>query len=152
MKRLCASACLLGVPCRWDGDSRPSEAVRRLAAGAEIVPFCPEAAAGLGCPRPPIRLVRTGDGIRALRVDGAGDATEALRAACAAEADELARAGGADAFVLKSHSPSCGLASPLHDRDGREIGTAPGVWAALARERFPDALFLDETDAARAAP
>ena len=31
MKRLCVSACLLGVPCRWKGDAKPCEAVQRLA-------------------------------------------------------------------------------------------------------------------------
>ena len=185
MKRLCVSACLLGVPCRWKGDAKPCEAVQRLVARAvvraldpatrralgeshaesaenaemELVPFCPELAAGLGCPRPPIELVQ-GEAsepstvstastsstfqprgsalpIRVLRVDRQGDATDALRAACEAEAEALARAGGVDGFILKSRSPSCGLASPLHDPAGREIGTAPGLWAALARERFP---------------
>ena len=191
MKRLCVSACLLGIPCRWKGDAKPCEAVQRLAERAavraldpatrralgeshaesaevvshaesaenaemELVPFCPELAAGLGCPRPPIELVQ-GEAsepstvstastfqprgsalpIRVLRVDRQGDATDALRAACEAEAEALARAGGVDGFVLKSRSPSCGLASPLHDPAGREIGTAPGLWAALARERFP---------------
>ena len=150
-KRLCVSACLLGVPCRWKGDSKPCEAVQRLAecARVEIVPFCPELAAGLGCPRPPIELVRTDEGVRALRVDRTDDATDALRAACEAQADALARSGGADGFVLKSRSPSCGLAAPLHDAAGRETGTAPGLWAALARERFPGARFLDETTVPR---
>lgn len=209
MKRLCVSACLLGVPCRWKGDAKPCEAVQRLAEHAvvraldpatrkalekhhaefaefedrdgstsrpfesgravsaspparpriELVPFCPELAAGLGCPRPPIELVQ-GEGsppstastvqprglapIRVLRVDRKGDATDALLAACEAEADTLARTGGVDGFLLKSRSPSCGLASPLHDAAGREIGSAPGLWAALARERFPDADFQDE--------
>ena len=171
MKRLCVSACLLGVPCRWKGDAKPCEAVQRLVARAavraldpatrralekshaesaefaeiELVPFCPEIAAGLGCPRPPIELVADGARVRALRVDRRGDATAALRAACEAQADALARAGGVDGFVLKSRSPSCGLASPLHDMDGRENGPAPGPWAAVARERFPDADFRDET-------
>ncbi len=182
--RVCVSACLLGVPCRWKGDSKPCEAVQRLAKDAriEIVPFCPEVAAGLGCPRPPIELVMTplasgskfhdpssqiadsnlepgaceqtnpercGVRVHALRVDRTGDATDALRAACEEQADALARSGGADAFVLKSRSPSCGLAAPLHDAAGRETGTAPGFWAALARERFPAARFFDETTASR---
>ena len=197
MKRLCVSACLLGVPCRWKGDAKPCEAVQRLAeraavraldpatrralgeshaesaevvshaesaenAEVELVPFCPELAAGLGCPRPPIELVQ-GEAsepstvstastfqpresalpIRVLRVDRQGDATGALRAACEAEAEALARAGGVDAFVLKSRSPSCGLASPLHDMQGRETGAAPGLWASLARERFPGAAFRE---------
>ena len=182
MKRLCVSACLLGAPCRWKGDSKPCEAVQRLAEGAkvraldaqtarflsqaefaepfsftddrgpggaavEIVPFCPEVAAGLGCPRPPIELVRTDEGVRVLRVDRKGDVTDALRAACEAQADALARTGGVDGFILKARSPSCGLSSPLHDAAGRQIGAAPGLWAALARERFPAADFRDETNA-----
>ena len=149
MKRLCVSACLLGVPCRWKGDAKPCEAVQRLAddPDVEIVPFCPELAAGLGCPRPPIELVDDGGRVRVLRVDRTGDATDALRAACEAQAEALERAGGVDGFVLKARSPSCGLASPLHDMDGRETGVAPGLWAALARERFPGAAFLDETEA-----
>ena len=148
MKRLCVSACLLGAPCRWKGDSKPCEAVQRLAekADIEIVPFCPELAAGLGCPRPPIELVRETPGapVRVLRVDRQGDVTDVLRAACEAQTDALARTGGVDGFILKARSPSCGLSSPLHDLSGRETGAAPGIWAALARERFPDADFRDE--------
>ena len=209
MKRLCVSACLLGVPCRWKGDARPCEGVLRLAeravvrtldpatrramekhhaesaegaefvshaesaenAEVELVPFCPELAAGLGCPRPPIELVQGAVSnpstastistsstlqprgsalpIRVLRVDRKGDATDALRAACEAEAEALERAGGVDGFVLKARSPSCGLASPLHDAAGREIGTAPGLWAALAAERFPSAERVDEAHFSR---
>jgi len=137
----------------------------------ELVPFCPELAAGLGCPRPPIELeegavsnpstastISTSSTlqprgsalpIRVLRVDRKGDATEALRAACEAEAEALEHAGGVDGFVLKARSPSCGLASPLHDAAGREIGTAPGLWAALAAERFPSAERVDEAHFSR---
>ena len=140
-------------------------------AEVELVPFCPELAAGLGCPRPPIELVEGAVSnpsttstistsstlqprgsalpIRVLRVDRKGDATDALRAACEAEAEALERAGGVDGFVLKARSPSCGLASLLHDAAGREIGTAPGLWAALAAERFPSAERVDEAHFSR---
>lgn len=153
MRRFCVSACLLGIPCRWKGDARPCEAATRLADDprVEVEPFCPELAAGLGCPRPPIELVRGEPGapVRALRVDRTADATDPLRAACEAEAKELARAGGVAGFVLKSRSPSCGPSTPLHDPDGREIGSAPGIWAAVVRERFPDLpLWTEETFAA----
>ena len=126
MKRLCVSACLLGVPCRWKGDSKPCEAVRRLADDPRvaIVPFCPELAAGLGCPRPPIELVRTDEGVRVLRVDRTGDATDAIRAACEAQADALARSGGVDAFVLKSRSPSCGSKARSHSSNSRRSMSA----------------------------
>ena len=148
-----------------------SHAESAESAEVELVPFCPELAAGLGCPRPPIELVQGAVSnpstastistsstlrprgsalpIRVLRVDRKGDATDALRAACEAEAEALERAGGVDGFVLKARSPSCGLASPLHDAAGREIGTAPGLWAALAAERFPSAERVDEAHFSR---
>ena len=148
-----------------------SHAESAESAEVELVPFCPELAAGLGCPRPPIELVEGAVSnpsttstistsstlqprgsalpIRVLRVDRKGDATDALRAACEAEAEALERAGGVDGFVLKARSPSCGLASPLHDAAGREIGTAPGLWAALAAERFPSAERVDEAHFSR---
>ena len=51
-KRVLVSACLLGMPCRYDGRAKPCEAVLRLAAaGAELVPVCPEQLGGLPTPR-----------------------------------------------------------------------------------------------------
>ena len=119
-------------------------------AEVELVPFCPEVS-NPSTISTSSTLQPRGSAlpIRVLRVDRKGDATDALRAACEAEAEALERAGGVDGFVLKARSPSCGLASPLHDAAGREIGTAPGLWAALAAERFPSAERVDEAHFSR---
>ncbi|MFP2899608.1 2-thiouracil desulfurase family protein [Corallococcus sp. 4LFB] len=50
------SACLLGEACRYDGRSQRSESVLAALEGKAVIPICPEAAAGLGIPRPPVDL------------------------------------------------------------------------------------------------
>ncbi len=51
------SACLLGVPCRYDGSSKPVDAVMRLGRCYKLVPICPEVAGGLPVPHPPCEIV-----------------------------------------------------------------------------------------------
>ena len=41
------SACLLGLPCRYDGRARPHAALQKLAAGGGVLPCCPEVLAGM---------------------------------------------------------------------------------------------------------
>ena len=50
------SACLAGLPCRYDGKSKPNAACQAvlLAEGALLV--CPECMGGLPTPRPPAEL------------------------------------------------------------------------------------------------
>ena len=51
MKHVLVSACLLGMPCRYDGRSKPA-ALTELSRAAALVPFCPEIYGGLPTPRP----------------------------------------------------------------------------------------------------
>ncbi len=67
------SACLMGVPCRYDGQGKPTS----LGPGP-WVPVCPEVVAGFGVPRPAIE--RSGDQI--LVVDTREDVTAPLSKAC----------------------------------------------------------------------
>lgn len=60
--KILVSACLLGVPCRYDGASKAHGDVVRLAeAGHVLIPVCPEQLGGLPTPRPPAE--RRGDGV-----------------------------------------------------------------------------------------
>ena len=45
--KLLISACLLGIPCRYDGASKPQSWVEKLAERHELVPVCPEQLGGL---------------------------------------------------------------------------------------------------------
>ena len=146
MKRIAISSCLLGVPCRYDGKSK-SVNLECLGPEVDFFPFCPEMAAGLGCPRAPIELVENGNELpRVMGVNDRTDVTGRLREACKRQADSLASQGGADLFLLKARSPSCGKCSPLHALDGTIVGTAPGEWARQVKTRFPNTPIWTEED------
>lgn len=153
--KIVISPCLLGRPVRYDGRSKPAQ-LPAWFADAELIPFCPEVAAGLGTPRPPIELVAAAasaapaaaaPAIRVVRVTDRADITDRIAAACDAMAARLlASSTPVDLFVLKARSPSCGISSPLHDADGVEIGAAPGIWAAAVKARFPQAKIITEEE------
>ena len=103
------SACLLGQPVRYDGGDKSNTLVRKLLGERfDIFPLCPEAEAGLGIPRPPVQLVRNGEGmIEVLGVEEVLDVTGALRDFSHRSIAKLV--GRIDGAVLKSRSPSCGI-------------------------------------------
>lgn len=100
--KLLVSACLLGVPCRFDGAARPNAAVMALAKEHELIPICPECYGGLPIPRVPSE--RRGEGVIA---QSGADVTAQYRRGAAA-ALRLATLLGAEAAILKERSPSCG--------------------------------------------
>lgn len=107
------SACLLGLPCRYDGGSCPVPALQRLAALGQAIPICPEVVGGLPTPRPPAEI-QGGDGgdvldgqARVVREDGTDVSGEFVAGARAAL--HLARRCGVTRAVLKANSPSCGV-------------------------------------------
>ncbi len=103
-KRCLVSACLLGVPCRYDGRSVPCARVMKMAEeGFILFPVCPEQLGGLPTPRTPAEIQRDG---RVVTRDGR-DVTENYLAG-AREAVRLAALLGCGRAVLKARSPSCG--------------------------------------------
>jgi uncharacterized protein YbbK (DUF523 family) len=144
--RVGISSCLLGEAVRYDGGhKRDSLLVEELGHQVEWVPVCPEVEMGLGIPRPPMRLVLLGGETRLITPSTAADHTQSMRAWSAQRLDELASANLCG-YVLKSRSPSCGLASvPLFDDRGSPTGEASGLFAAALLARFPDLPIEEET-------
>ena len=101
--RYVVSGCLAGLSCRYDGGSKPCEAVRRLVEDGLAVTACPESLSGLPVPRPPCEqrdgrvVMRTGE-----------DVTEAFERG-AERAMRIVREHGCTAAILKARSPSCGF-------------------------------------------
>ena len=96
------SACLLGIPCRYDGTGFADERVLALAKKYHLIPVCPEQLGGLPTPRPPVERHDT----RVLSRDER-DFTAAF-ARGAEETLRLARLFSCRIAVLKANSPSCG--------------------------------------------
>ncbi len=128
------SACLAGVPCRYDGGALPDTEVVALVAAGRAVAVCPEVAAGMPTPRGAAEIVG-GDGYdvldrraRVLTVDGE-DCTEAFRHGAELVTGE-ATALGVRTAVLQARSPSCG-AGAIHDgRFAGRVVPGDGVLAA----------------------
>ena len=113
--RLLVSACLLGLCCRYDGGSKPCQAVIDLRDQHQLIPVCPEQLGGLPTPRLPAEIQPDG---RVVNRQGQ-DVTAAYRKG-AEEALRLFRTLRCDAALLKARSPSCGCAQVY---DGAFTGT-----------------------------
>ncbi|HBF42815.1 MAG TPA: DUF523 domain-containing protein [Desulfobacteraceae bacterium] len=128
------SACLLGIHCRYDGQSSPCTKLIDLVATFPFVPFCPEQLGGLATPRSPADI-RGGDGYdvlsgsaRVINTDGK-DVTEAFKKG-ALEALRLAQLTSAEIAIMKDKSPSCGLRTPYCENPS---GFGIGITAALLK-------------------
>lgn len=128
------SACMSGIPCRFDGQAKPTKTALELVERGEAVLVCPEEMGGLPTPRPPAEIVG-GDGddvldgrAKVLTADGVDVTEEYVRGA--QRAADVAEEHGVTSAVLKSKSPACGC-SRIYD--GTHSGTmvdGRGVFAA----------------------
>lgn len=131
------SSCLLGEAVRYDGGHKLDRYVNGvLGRWFEYVPFCPEALAGLGVPRPPIRLAGDPAAPRAVRVgDDSVDVSEALQAATRRVVPEVERLRG---YIFKRASPSCGMERvKVYQAPGRAPRMGRGLFARAVMETYP---------------
>jgi len=137
--RIGVSSCLLGEEVRYDGQHARSRYVTdHLARFAEFVSVCPELDAGLGTPRPALRIVRR-DGESRLETSSTGeDLTERFHAAADARMDRLDELGELDGYVVKKSSPSCGMERvKIYAASGGGSRDGVGLFTARLRERYP---------------
>lgn len=105
------SACLLGIPCRYDGRPKSRRSILKLP-NIIVVPVCPEQLGGLPTPRPAAYLVG-GDGRAVIRgratvKDVSGEDVTRFFLLGARNVCRVARMSGARYAILKEGSPSCG--------------------------------------------
>ena len=131
------SSCLLGHAVRYDGGHKLDRWVTGvLGRYFDYVAFCPEALAGLGIPRPPIRLTGNPVTPRAVRVDDASvDVTDALAAAARRTVPELRALRG---YIFKRGSPSCGMERvKVHGAPGKPPRMGRGLFAHAVMQAHP---------------
>ena len=127
MDKLLVSACLLGIPCRYDGRSKADARIQALAEKYELIPVCPEELGGLPTPREPSE--RRGE--RVVMRSGRDVTAEYRRGAEAALA--LCLKNGCKAAVLKEKSPSCGCGQVYDGTFSRRLIEGDGVTAELLK-------------------
>ena len=131
------SSCLLGDRVRYDGGHKGHSYITgTLGEYFEFRSFCPELAIGLGVPRKPIRLVRTGEkDIHCVEInDQDKNYTEQLTDCAEAQSAWLKTLCG---YILKKDSPSCGMERVKVWGDNMPMRDGVGLFARRLMENFP---------------
>ena len=123
--KILVSACLLGEPCRYDGKSKPNEAVILLKEKHTLIPVCPEVLGGLKTPRIPAEV----QGDRVVRVDGYDVTKEYINGAKITL--DIAKRECVEIAILKSKSPSCSNKQIYDGTFTRTLIDGKGITARL---------------------
>lgn len=122
------SACLLGVPCRYDGTGKADGRLLALAKTHVLIPVCPEQLGGLPTPRPSAERY----GTRIITLDER-DLTTAFTKG-AEQTLYLAQLYGCRIAILKANSPSCGNGQVYDGTFSGKLVPGDGLTAALLKQ------------------
>ncbi len=140
MTNILISACLLGIPCRYDGAVGKTINISHLREKYNLIPVCPEIYGGLPTPRVPGE--RSGDSV--IMKDGTDVTENFLRGARAAY--ELCLKFDCKIALLKARSPSCGKGEIYDGSFTGSLIAGDGVTAEYLIERGIEVLCEDEID------
>ncbi len=133
------SACLLGIPCRWDGKAarNPLELSMLGGKNIHITPVCPEQLAGFPTPRSPVEIVG-GDGFdvlegRANVKTREGEDVTGIFLRGARLVGQIATIVGATRMISQGKSPSCSNIEIYDGTFSHELRKGVGVTSAFLR-------------------
>jgi len=106
--RVVVSACLEFEKVRYNGQVVPCELVKKLEPYVDFIKVCPEFAIGLGVPREPIRIIKSGEDYRLVQPRTGRDVTGEMNTFTD---DFLQALPTVDGFIFKSKSPTIGLSN-----------------------------------------
>ena len=114
-KAILVSACLLGLPTRYDGKAKPSQAVTDYLEREDLlpIPICPEQLAGMSTPREKT-FFHSGGGHDVLAEQGevisaSGQSMNEVFCRGAKLVLKIAQLSDCHRALLKERSPSCGV-------------------------------------------
>lgn len=140
------SACLLGEGVRYDGGHKHDRYITgTLGRYFEWVPVCPELEAGLGVPRPALRLETREGRVRLIQHKTEADMTELMEDYSRNRVAAL-QSMDLSGYILKSKSPSCGKGGiKVYAGYGVRPAThGVGVFADLIMKALPNLPVEDE--------
>jgi len=139
------SSCLAGNKVRYDGNHQLDRYITgTLGRFCELMPVCPEAEAGMGIPREPMRLVELPAGVGLVTVANGIDCTDQMCRWIDRKLAEIQHSGICG-FIFKARSPSCAIAdTPTYTVKGGLKAKGPGLFAADFIKRFPLMPVIDE--------
>ncbi|MDP6560745.1 MAG: DUF523 domain-containing protein [Candidatus Binatia bacterium] len=134
--RFIVSACLIGEPCRYDGESKKHPGITRYLRKKDYLTLCPEMLAGWGSPRPSVQFFGGGavgvvHGKTKIKDCRGRDRTESLLRGVSRALRQALRFGVREA-ILKDKSPSCGVRRIYM---GGRLRRGEGVFTYRLREK-----------------
>ena len=130
------SACLLGLNCRFDGQSKVSKPFVSSLKNTHTIPFCPEQLGGLPTPRYRAWITH-GDGndvlegrSKVINEVGAEVTTQFITGTT--ETEKLVTLFNIKKAYLKSKSPSCGVGKIYRNK---KLVTGNGVCATMLLQK-----------------
>ena len=128
--KILVSACLLGCPCRYDGQSKQHPEVEALRErGHELIAVCPEVQGGLPTPRPPAERQADGRVVNREEIDVTVQYQRGAELAL-----KTAREQGCELAILKERSPSCGSREIYDGTFSGKLVPGDGVTVQLLRQ------------------
>lgn len=145
--KIVISKCLEFDACRYDGTRIENDFVKKLKDYVDFLPICPEQEIGLGVPRDPIEIIKVENEIKLVQPASERDLTDSMKQFCERFITELG--DEVDGFILKSKSPSCGLAEPAPPPAPDQGIEAPkeshvGLFASALAKRYPNLVLESE--------
>ncbi|GMR15719.1 MAG: hypothetical protein BMS9Abin31_0006 [Gammaproteobacteria bacterium] len=144
--KIAVSSCLLGEAVRYDGTDNHIEYItQQLSTEYNLISLCPEMAAGMGVPRPPIQLVDCESSVQVLGVDNPENnmtkqLTEYGRKVIETHSDICG-------YIFKKNSPSCGTKDvKVLNKQGEYERKGQGVYAATIMKALPLLPVIDEEE------
>lgn len=101
------SACLAGMPCRFDGTHKNNEYINKLIEEGKAIPICPEQLGGLPTPREACECKTINKRIKVVGKDGKDYTKEFIKGSEIVL--EIAKKYKIKKAILQKNSPSCGL-------------------------------------------
>ncbi len=128
--KILVSACLLGEPVRYDGQSKPlnNQVLETLNRQNCIIAFCPEIAGGLSTPREPAEIL-----LERVVTESDNDLTEAFLQG-ANETLSLCQKHSIRVAILTEFSPSCGSNQIYDGSFSRQRINGEGITTSLLRD------------------
>lgn len=127
--RILVSACLLGVGCRYDGQSNQLPQLEQLMKKHTCIPVCPEIFGGLPTPRVPAER----QGNKVITKDGQDVTENFVRGT--AEVLRLADLYHCKAALLKERSPSCGSGQIYDGTFTKTLVEGDGLTAQMLKKK-----------------
>jgi len=130
------SACLLGIPCRWNGKSKINKKAFGVYLKGNAILVCPEIIGGLPTPRPACEIIG-GDGKdvlngRAKIFDKKGkDFSKDFANGSAIALEKIVKKHGIKKAILKSGSPTCGVGHIFSGKFDGKRKKGMGIFAAM---------------------